>query len=42
VGALASVGARRLLGGRTGDTLGAAVALGEVAACLALLACAAA
>jgi adenosylcobinamide-GDP ribazoletransferase len=41
VGLLASAGARRLLGGRTGDTLGATVALGELAACLALLACAA-
>jgi adenosylcobinamide-GDP ribazoletransferase len=35
-----SLGARRLVGGRTGDTLGAAVALGELAACVALLACA--
>jgi adenosylcobinamide-GDP ribazoletransferase len=39
-GLLVSLGARRLVGGRTGDTLGAAVALGELAACLALLACA--
>jgi cobalamin synthase len=29
-----------MLGGRTGDTLGATVALGEVAACLALVAAA--
>lgn len=40
VALLVSAGARRLLGGRTGDTLGATVALAEVAACLALLACA--
>jgi adenosylcobinamide-GDP ribazoletransferase len=33
-----SLWARRMLGGRTGDTLGAAVALGEVAALLALVA----
>jgi adenosylcobinamide-GDP ribazoletransferase len=33
-----AVGARRLLGGRTGDTLGAAVALAEVAVLLVLLA----
>ena len=33
-----SAGAHRLLGGRTGDTLGATVALAEVAAVLALLA----
>jgi adenosylcobinamide-GDP ribazoletransferase len=39
-GLLTSLGARRLVGGRTGDTLGAAVALGELLACLALLACA--
>jgi adenosylcobinamide-GDP ribazoletransferase len=38
VGALTSLWARRMLGGRTGDTLGAAVALGEVAVLLALLA----
>jgi adenosylcobinamide-GDP ribazoletransferase len=31
---LVSLWARRTLGGRTGDTLGAAVALGEVAVCL--------
>jgi adenosylcobinamide-GDP ribazoletransferase len=36
--ALVSVWARRTLGGRTGDTLGAAVALSEVAVCLTLLA----
>jgi adenosylcobinamide-GDP ribazoletransferase len=40
VALLVSFGARRLLGGRTGDTLGATVALAEVAACLTLLACA--
>lgn len=33
-----SLWARRMLGGRTGDTLGAAVAVGEVAAVLALVA----
>jgi adenosylcobinamide-GDP ribazoletransferase len=38
VGALASVWGRRCLGGRTGDSLGATVALGELAVCLALLA----
>jgi adenosylcobinamide-GDP ribazoletransferase len=38
--ALVSVWARRGLGGRTGDTLGATVALGEVAVCLALAAAA--
>jgi adenosylcobinamide-GDP ribazoletransferase len=32
--ALVSLWARRTLGGRTGDTLGAAVALGEVAVCV--------
>jgi adenosylcobinamide-GDP ribazoletransferase len=37
-GALVSVWARRSLGGRTGDTLGAAAALGELVALLALLA----
>jgi adenosylcobinamide-GDP ribazoletransferase len=31
--------ARRMLGGRTGDTLGATVAVVEVAVCVALLAC---
>jgi adenosylcobinamide-GDP ribazoletransferase len=36
VAALVSVWARRTLGGRTGDTLGATVALGEVAVCLTL------
>lgn len=36
--ALVTVWARRALGGRTGDTLGATVALGEVAVCLALAA----
>jgi len=40
VAALVSLWARRTLGGRTGDTLGAAVALGEVAVCLTLLAAA--
>jgi adenosylcobinamide-GDP ribazoletransferase len=40
VAALVSLWARRMLGGRTGDTLGAAVALGEVAVCLTLLAAA--
>jgi adenosylcobinamide-GDP ribazoletransferase len=38
VAALTSFWARRALGGRTGDTLGAAVALGEVAVLVALLA----
>ncbi|MEJ7796909.1 MAG: adenosylcobinamide-GDP ribazoletransferase [Solirubrobacteraceae bacterium] len=38
VALVASVWARRTLGGRTGDTLGATVAGTEVAACLALLA----
>jgi cobalamin synthase len=38
VAALVSVWARRALGGRTGDTLGATVALGEVAVCLTLVA----
>lgn len=38
VAALFSLWSRRSLGGRTGDTLGAAVALTEVAACLTLLA----
>jgi adenosylcobinamide-GDP ribazoletransferase len=38
--ALVSLWARAMLGGRTGDTLGATVALGEVAACLALVAAA--
>jgi adenosylcobinamide-GDP ribazoletransferase len=38
--ALMSVWARRALGGRTGDTLGATVALGEVAVCLTLAAAA--
>jgi adenosylcobinamide-GDP ribazoletransferase len=33
-----AVAARHLIGGRTGDTLGAAVSLGEVGACIALLA----
>jgi adenosylcobinamide-GDP ribazoletransferase len=36
--ALTTAGARRTLGGRTGDTLGATVAIAEVAACVALLA----
>ena len=36
--ALTSAWARRALGGRTGDTLGATVALAELAACAALLA----
>jgi adenosylcobinamide-GDP ribazoletransferase len=36
--ALSAVWARRAFGGRTGDTLGATVALTEVAVCLALLA----
>lgn len=40
VAGLASVWARRMLGGRTGDTLGATVVLGEVAACLAIVAAA--
>lgn len=35
--ALTTLWARRALGGRTGDTLGATVALAEVAVCLALL-----
>lgn len=35
--ALTTLWARRALGGRTGDTLGATVALAELAACLALL-----
>jgi adenosylcobinamide-GDP ribazoletransferase len=38
VSALTSAWARRALGGRTGDTLGATVALAELAACAALLA----
>jgi adenosylcobinamide-GDP ribazoletransferase len=37
VAGLVSLWARRMLGGRTGDTLGATVALGELAACLALV-----
>ncbi len=37
VAGLGSLWARRMLGGRTGDTLGATVALGELAACLALV-----
>lgn len=37
-GALTAVCARRRLGGRTGDTLGAGIAVTEVAICLALLA----
>jgi adenosylcobinamide-GDP ribazoletransferase len=41
VAGLASAWARRMLGGRTGDTLGATVALGELAACLALVVAAA-
>jgi adenosylcobinamide-GDP ribazoletransferase len=36
--ALVSLWARRTLGGRTGDTLGATVALGEVAVCLTIAA----
>jgi adenosylcobinamide-GDP ribazoletransferase len=39
VAALTALLARRLLGGHTGDTLGATVALAELAACVALLAC---
>jgi cobalamin synthase len=31
---LVSLWSRRTLGGRTGDTLGATIALGEVAVCL--------
>jgi adenosylcobinamide-GDP ribazoletransferase len=38
VGAGSAVSARRTVGGRTGDTLGAAVALAEVFVCLALVA----
>jgi adenosylcobinamide-GDP ribazoletransferase len=38
VAALVTVWARRALGGRTGDTLGATAALGEAAVCLALAA----
>lgn len=38
VAASASAWSRRTLGGRTGDTLGATVAIAEVAACLTLLA----
>ncbi|HEX4344850.1 MAG TPA: adenosylcobinamide-GDP ribazoletransferase, partial [Solirubrobacteraceae bacterium] len=38
VAGIASAWARRALGGRTGDTLGATVALAEVAVCLTLLA----
>jgi adenosylcobinamide-GDP ribazoletransferase len=38
VAALSVVGARHALGGRTGDTLGATVALAEVAVCAVLLA----
>ena len=38
VSALTSAWARRALGGRTGDTLGATVALAELAACAAILA----
>ena len=37
VAGLTSLWARRMLGGRTGDTLGATVAVGELAACLALV-----
>jgi adenosylcobinamide-GDP ribazoletransferase len=40
--ALVSLWARRTLGGRTGDTLGATVALGEVAVCLTIAAATAA
>jgi cobalamin synthase len=35
---MSAVLARRTIGGSTGDTIGAAVALTEVAVCLALLA----
>jgi cobalamin synthase len=35
---LASAHVRRTIGGRTGDTLGASVAVAEVAVCLTLLA----
>jgi adenosylcobinamide-GDP ribazoletransferase len=38
VAALATAGARRSLGGRTGDTLGATVAIAEVSVCVVLLA----
>ena len=38
VAALTTAGSRRTLGGRTGDTLGATIAIAEVAACVALLA----
>jgi adenosylcobinamide-GDP ribazoletransferase len=38
LGAASAWSARRTVGGRTGDTLGAAVALAEVGLCLALLA----
>jgi adenosylcobinamide-GDP ribazoletransferase len=38
VAVLATMGARRAVAGRTGDTLGATVAITEVAACVALLA----
>lgn len=38
VGVATTVWARQLLGGRTGDTLGATVALAEVSVCLALVA----
>jgi adenosylcobinamide-GDP ribazoletransferase len=37
VAALSVVYARRMLGGRTGDTLGASVAIAEVAVCVVLL-----
>jgi len=38
LGLLSAVAARRLIGGRTGDTIGATVAVVEVAVCLTLLA----
>lgn len=38
IAALSAVWARRALGGRTGDTLGATIALTEVAVCVALVA----
>jgi adenosylcobinamide-GDP ribazoletransferase len=38
VAGLSAAGARRAIGGSTGDTLGASVAIAEIAVCLALLA----
>jgi adenosylcobinamide-GDP ribazoletransferase len=38
IGAISAFGARRAVGGSTGDTLGATIAVGEIVMCLALLA----